>query len=200
MYCPNCGKSNPANQRFFPACGLSLQATSDALAKELAGSSDPDSIAVKLVEVPSQKVGALDFRGWQNPLIYAFLLIVIGLVINVAGGKAFDDKTAADIGGLIAVLGVGLLGLKGLVMVGVTTKAQLQQGSPPRAERTTQLPRVLVSGVPASITENTTRQLDTRAEAARLEVGRVEGARLEVDPGAETPSQIPRDTQPTLSR
>jgi hypothetical protein len=199
MYCPNCGKSNPDNQRFCPACGLSLQATSEALAKELVDRSATGSIAVKFPEAPFQKLGKLG-GGWQNPLIYFFMLIVIGIVIAAVGHKLFEDKTVADIGTLIALMGVGLLGLKGLVLIGISAKGQLQERTLPRAERTTELPRVLVSGVRTSITEHTTRQLDTRAEPARVEVGRVEASRSEVDPGVETPSQMPRDTQPTLSR
>lgn len=34
MYCPNCGKEAPANNRFCPGCGLRLEAVAEVLANE----------------------------------------------------------------------------------------------------------------------------------------------------------------------
>jgi hypothetical protein len=38
MYCPNCGKTNSAGQKFCRSCGLQLEKVAQALAEQLAGS------------------------------------------------------------------------------------------------------------------------------------------------------------------
>ena len=169
MYCPNCGKENPEARRFCRSCGLSLQTIAPALAGE--------SPTIGEVENSVQPVSRMQ-AAWQNPLIYALLLIIFGVIMGAVSERApLRSQTAHDIGTIIALLGVGLLGLKGVMLV----VAPPGHSPPPKrvtpVEQTFQLKPSLLSARPASVTENTTRQLD-----ASLEVR----------------SEKPRDTQPTL--
>jgi hypothetical protein len=149
---------------------LSLQVIVPALAGE-------SSTIVEEEEHSIQPVSRMQ-AAWQNPLIYALLLIVCGVIMGAVSERApLRSQTAHDIGTIIALLGVGLLGLKGVMLI-----VAPPSHSPPikrvmQAEQTSQLKHSLLSAEPASVTENTTRQLD-----ASLEVR----------------SEKPRDTQPTL--
>jgi hypothetical protein len=183
MYCPNCGKSNPENQKFCPSCGLSLQATSEVLAHELADKAGQTAIEIGAAANSSLSPVTPDRPRWQNPLVYSWALIMIGIVIAFVGYNTVVSKPVGDIGTLLALLGIGLIGFKGVMMIVAPPKPKSQGLR--RAERTTELRHILGSGVPASITENTTRKLDVRVEADR---------------GLEVPTEAPRDTQPTLSR
>jgi hypothetical protein len=185
MYCPNCGKNNPENQKFCSSCGLCLQATSEVLAQELADKTGRTAIEIGAAANSNLSPVTLDRPRWQNPLVYAWMLIMVGIAIAFIGHQAFVDKTVGDIGTLIALLGIGLIGFKGVMMIVAPPKAKPRTQALRRAERTTELPRAIGSGVPASITENTTRKLDVRVEG---------------DQGIELPTEPPCDTQPTLSR
>lgn len=168
MYCPNCGKENPEGRRFCRSCGLSLQAIAPALASE-----SPSASAEESSVQPFSRFQA----GWQNPFIYALLLIVLGITVAVVGDKALSSQTTQDIGTIIALLGVGLLGLKGVMMIVAPPRPSPPAKRVMQVEQTSELkPRVL-SAEPPSITENTTRQLDASLEVA---------------------AEKPRNTQPTL--
>jgi len=95
MYCPNCGKENPEARRFCRSCGLSLQAITPALA----GESPIPSVEESSVE-PLGRIQA----AWQNPLIYALLLIIFGVIMGAVsekgaqkpnGARHWDDNCAA---------------------------------------------------------------------------------------------------------
>jgi len=170
MYCPNCGKENPEARRFCRSCGLSLQSIAPASAGESPTNVEGEEDWVQ----PVSRMQA----AWQNPLIYALLLIVFGVIMGAVSERApLRSQTAHDIGTIIALLGVGLLGLKGVMLI-----VAPPSHSPPvkrvmQVEQTSQLKPSLLSAEPPSVTENTTRQLD-----ASLDVR----------------SEKPRDTQPTL--
>jgi zinc-ribbon domain len=151
MYCPNCGKENSADQRYCRSCGLRLRALSQVLGAERR--------ALKAEDGAVEKVGR-ELKGWQNPLVYGVLVIVLGLVISVLGRKVFSEQTITDVGTVTALIGAGLLGLKGFFLV-VASLPQSSQAQPePQAETTTPLAPVLPSAPPPSITEHTTKTLE----------------------------------------
>jgi hypothetical protein len=168
MYCPNCGKENAEGRRFCRSCGLSLQTTAPALA----GGSPTPGVDESSVEPVSRMQAA-----WQNPLIYALLLIVFGVIMGAVSEWALRSQTAHDIGTIIALLGVGLLGLKGVMMIVATPRPAPPAKRVIQVEQTSELKPGLLSAEPPSVTENTTRQLDASVEGGK------EGS---------------RDTQPTL--
>ncbi len=158
MYCPNCGKENPEGRRFCRSCGLSLQAIAPALAGE--------SPASKSEESSVQPVSRLQ-AAWQNPLVYALLLIVLGIAVAVVGDKTLSSQTTHDIGTIIALLGVGLLGLKGVMMIVAPPRPSPPAKRVMQVEQTSELKPALLSTEPPSVTENTTRQLDTSVESLK---------------------------------
>jgi hypothetical protein len=170
MYCPNCGKENAEGRRFCRSCGLSLQTIDPALAGESPTTVEEEENSVQ----PVSRMQA----AWQNPLIYALLLIILGVIMGAVSERApLRSQTAHDIGTMIALLGVGLLGLKGVMLIVAPPRHSPPVKRVMKVEQTSQLNPSLLSAEPASVTENTTRQLD-----ASLEVR----------------SEKPRDTQPTL--
>ena len=168
MYCPNCGKENPEARRFCRSCGLSLQAITPALA----GESPTHSVEESSVEPVSRMQAA-----WQNPLIYALLLIIFGVIMGAVGERALRSQTAHDIGIIIALMGVGLLGLKGVMLIVAPPRPSPPVKRVMQVEQTSELKPTLLSAEPPSVTENTTRQLDASLESSK---------------------QKSRDTQPTL--
>jgi len=114
---------------------------------------------------------------WQNPLIYALLLIVFGVIMGAVSERApLRSQTAHDIGTIIALLGVGLLGLKGVMLIVAPPRPLPPVKRVMQVEQTSQLKPSLLSAEPPSVTENTTRELDASIEGTKK----------------------PRDTQPTL--
>jgi hypothetical protein len=156
MYCPNCGKENPEGRRFCRSCGLSLQAIAPAPAGE-----SPTTSAEEISVQPDSRVQA----AWQNPLIYALLLIVLGITVAVAGDKALSSQTTQDIGTIIALLGVGLLGLKGVMLIVAPPRHAPPAKRVMQVEQTSELKPTLLSAEPPSVTENTTRQLDASVDS-----------------------------------
>lgn len=155
MYCPDCGKANPVGQKFCRSCGLSLKPVSQALAGEVVPA-DAGVNSRALI------VGQQGF--WQNPLIYALLLILLGIVIGVVGDRVFHTPAVSDIGTIIALLGVGLLGFKGVMLVVSPPKYSPRKKQTPEIEETFQPNPRMLSAEPPSVTENTTRQLDATSD------------------------------------
>src|ERR1700730_2292131 len=152
MYCPNCGKENSYEQRFCRSCGLSLQTIPQALANELSVAQSDGG----RVEIISREQ-----KGWHNPLIYGSLIIMLGLIIVVFGKTMLVEKLIADIGVVIALLGVGLLGFKGVLLIlpqsRVAPKPKTQLQGEPMVMKTS----ALRPGEPASVTDHTTRALES---------------------------------------
>lgn len=156
MFCPDCAKENPAGQKFCRSCGLSLKPISQALAGVVLPADAGDEPAVVMHG---------EQRFWQNPLIYALLLILLGIVIGVVGDNVFHTNNVSDIGTIIALLGVGLLGFKGVMLVIAPPRYSPRSNQAPQIEETSRLN--LLSAEPSSVTENTTRQLDASGEGLK---------------------------------
>ena len=155
MYCPNCGKENSVEQRFCRSCGISLLTISQALAHELSAT---ESVG-NSVESSVEKVNR-EQKGWQNPFLYGLLIIMLGLLITIFGKMILVEKLVSDIGVVIALLGVGLLGLKGVLTILPQSKVIPTSEALLHGEPTTKLPTALHSGELASVTEHTTRTLE----------------------------------------
>lgn len=155
MYCPNCGKENAEGRRFCRSCGLSLQAIPPALAGGSPSESEDRSV---------EPVSGLQ-AAWRNPLIYALLLIVFGVIMGAVGERALRSQTAHDIGIIIALMGVGLLGLKGVMLIVAPPGHSPPAKRVMQVEQTSELKPRLLSAEPPSVTENTTRQLDASVDS-----------------------------------
>ena len=167
MYCPDCGKENPAGQKFCRSCGLSLTPISRALAGELSLTRADESSPAIIQGEP---------RLWHNPFVYGLLALVLGVILGAVGDKGLSSEPVRDIGTILALLGIGLIGLKGVMLI-VAPPRYVQPSKPaPALEGTSNPTPALLSAEPPSVTESTTRQLD--AEVERV-------------------SDRPRDTQPT---
>jgi hypothetical protein len=151
MYCPNCGKENPEKPRFCRSCGLGLQTISQALGNELSATKSDDS-SIEIVE-PEQK-------RWRNPLMYGFLMLLLGMAIVIFGKKIAVEQLIADLGMLIAILGIGLLGFKGVSLLRAQSGSSRQSKTLLESKPTTELPLALPSREPASVTEHTTRHFE----------------------------------------
>ena len=151
MYCPNCGKENPEKPRFCRSCGLGLQTISQTMVNELAATKSDDS-SIEIVE-PEQK-------RWLNPLMYGFLMLLLGMAIVIFGKKIAVEQLIADLGTLIAVLGIGLLGFKGVSLIRSQSSSSPRTKTLLESKPTTELPQALPSGEPASVTEHTTRDFE----------------------------------------
>jgi hypothetical protein len=104
---------------------------------------------------------------WQNPFIYALLLIALGIIIGAVGERPLRSQTAHDIGTIIALLGVGLLGLKGVLMVVSPPRPSPRKRRKKQVEHTSEPKLQMLSAEPASVTENTTRELDASLKASK---------------------------------
>jgi predicted nucleic acid-binding Zn ribbon protein len=151
MYCPVCGKENPEKPRFCRSCGLGLQTISQVLGNELSATKS-DEGSIEIVE-PEQK-------GWRNPLMYAFLMLLLGMAIVIFGKKIVVEQLIADLGTLIAMLGIGLLGFKGVGLILFQSGSSRQSKTLLEGKPTTELPPALPSGEPASVIEHTTRHFE----------------------------------------
>src|ERR1700730_13300842 len=158
MYCPNCGKENPEARRFCRSCGLSLQ----TIAPALAGGSPTPSVDESSVEPGGRRQAA-----WQTPLIYALLLIIFGVIMGAVGERALRSQTAHDIGIIIALMGVGLLGLKGVMLIVAPPPPLPPAKREMQVEHTSELRPTLLAAEPPSVTENTTRELDASVESLK---------------------------------
>ena len=158
MYCPSCGKENTAEQKFCRACGYTLPI--------IAQTAGDQTIKTK------QSNRALEFiqggqKAWQNPVGYALLLIMIGILIVLLANKLTTSQSISDIGTLVSLVGVFVIFLKGIVLVAVPSKQLPRMEAAPRLEARGNPPPALHGAEPVSVTENTTRQLEAVRESAK---------------------------------
>jgi predicted nucleic acid-binding Zn ribbon protein len=130
---------------------LGLRTISEALVNELS-TTKSDGSSNEIVEHEQKR--------WRNPLIYGFLMLMLGMVIVIFGKKIAAEQLIADLGTLIAILGIGLLGFKGVLLLRSQSRSSRQARTLLEGKPTTELPRALPSGEPASVTEETTRHFE----------------------------------------
>jgi hypothetical protein len=128
-----------------------LRNISEALTNELSATNSADR-AVELVE-PEQK-------RWSNPLVYGLLMLQLGIVIVIFGKKIIAEQLIADLGTLIAVVGIGLLVFKVVSLISSHSTSLPRTKTLLESKPTTELPHVLPSREPASVTEHTTRHFE----------------------------------------
>ena len=158
MYCPRCGKENHEKQRFCNSCGLRLESISNAIADDSTPSRE-DRI-----------IGGLrgGHKCWQDPLLYAFLLIATGMLIGFIGYKVLSEKTLGDIGTLVSLVGVLVILLKGIILVIPSDATSARTKAVANQEREADNPAeylpattpALLAGERPSITEHTTKHLE----------------------------------------
>src|SRR5258708_34809662 len=113
----------------------------------------------------------------QNPVLFGFLLVIFGAMLAVVGHKFLADKMVGDIGALVALLGMGLMGWRSLTLMSAQSRRSPRPKPTTREEVSASTPWALPSAEGPSITEHTTRQLE---------------------PSAESNADRPRTTQPTV--
>ena len=150
MYCPYCSKENPENTRFCRSCGLGLQTIYQALVHEVSARSEIG---------PVETVGP-EKKKWHNPFLYGFLMLMLGMMIVIFGKKVAGEQLIADLGMLIAILGIALLGFKGVSLLRSQSGSLPQPATLLDSKPTTELPHALPSGERASVTEHTTREFE----------------------------------------
>ncbi len=134
MYCPNCGKDNSNEQRFCRSCGLSLQTISQVLVNELSANKLDDG-SIEIVKREQKK--------WHNPLMYGFLMLILGSTIIFFGRTVLGEQLIADIGTVIAFLGIIIFGYKGFSLVFPKSNTLSQSKGEkilPESESTNKLP------------------------------------------------------------
>jgi len=150
MYCPNCGSENSQDQRFCRVGGLHLQTISQVVMHQ-----------IKAVQPAGTQPASQD--RWkslgQNPLGYGFFLLILGLLIMTLGTKILGEKHVADVGTLLALVGVGLFVIKGLFLLNRSRSEQANEDLS-RAVTTTELTPLLEAKEQPSVTEFTTRNFD----------------------------------------
>jgi hypothetical protein len=92
--------------------------------------------------------------------MYGFLMLLLGMAIVIFGKKIAVEQLIADLGTLIAVLGIGLLGFKGVSLIRSQSSSSRQSKTLLEGKPTSELPPALPSGEPASVTEHTTRHFE----------------------------------------
>lgn len=150
MYCPDCGKENNQGERFCRTCGLSLETIVRAINQE----------GVPEASKPGPPVLSRAYAVWQNPFVYGLSLVFLGLILQIIAEKVFGSTKASDIGTIISLLGVGLIGFKGVMLAVMPPRRGVDSNAPRHADSTSKLSRLLLDPQPASVTESTTRQLD----------------------------------------
>lgn len=181
MYCPNCGSNNQAEIKFCTRCGTNLAVVSDALSGKAAAQTPVDERKVKLLK---------DYYISRRATLLGGVVLPVGLaLLMVLFMIGFPEKLI-----VLALLGLGLaiygasVGIWGIghwletssemKALGLSA-AQIEQSSPVTTllSRPVQdAPATIVAGQystdpinPASVTEQTTRQLEERAHQLNTE-------------------------------
>jgi uncharacterized protein YacL len=103
---------------------------------------------------------------WDGSLGYGSLMLIVGLTVIFIGKTLLHEQLMADIGTVIAFLGVGILGYRGLTLLmskPAATHLPIVNNEPRttmKSEPTVRLPSAeQFEGVP-SVTDHTTRHLE----------------------------------------
>ena len=147
MFCPNCGSESGEAQRFCRSCGLRLDTIDQVVRQEIQES--------KVQPVTRSWLRIIFLTAWH----YGLFLLALGMIITGVGQKILNEKTIADIGTIMSLLGVGLLVSRGILLL--KDAAHSPSYEPSKAEPTTKLtPRQIEAKEQPSVTEFTTHHLD----------------------------------------
>ncbi len=163
MYCPTCGTTASAEQKFCRACGTNLQIVSQALSGQLTTSVPNDLMSV-VQELRSRrrKMFRWGFITFWGGIIVAALLGVIGGAlesINPPVGEAI--AALSGLGGIILLIGIGMMIYSAFLpkVSGPTSSAQSPALSSSASPTGTPMPPS-PEPVP-SVTEHTTVKLES---------------------------------------
>ena len=150
MFCPKCGRENPETKNFCPSCGMRLQAIATVMAIEQASNTE----ANKEMELASKKR-----KGWQSSLTYSLFVMILGTIISILGKNTFANQAVTDIGTIMAILGIGLIGFNGIARIVKETMPKQKSKTMLWNAATVELPATIQAVEPDSLTEHTTRKL-----------------------------------------
>jgi hypothetical protein len=163
MYCPRCATQNIDSARFCRSCGANLSLVPQALSGRL-----PEDQSDKVERVIR---GAIKRRREPNlgrgirktSMGFAFLLIVAAL---------FFSGSSTGVRGIWLLIPAFLLlgkGIGEIITATATERAARQIAMPPATLRTNELspPAIYETVAPPSVTENTTRHLETDPQQSR---------------------------------
>lgn len=173
MYCPNCGSNNQAETRYCTRCGTNLGIVADALSGKL---SEPPSRDERNVELLTDY-----YRGRLSMLIGAVSIIVATLILillQITGGpeklKFLNFLAIAGIiyGAIAIAWGVEKWSDSSGELKALGHKpGEMKALGAPKTDRAISTPEGYSTDpirVPASVTEQTTRELDERARHVSL--------------------------------
>lgn len=177
MHCPNCGTQASGEQKFCRACGIGLQAISQALAEELAVAG-LDQSGGELADSVRSRIKKFERWGAITGLsgLGMIALMIISIVVSMPFFKAFDIDPKFYFDNIlpwILALALPLLFTGGGLMVyaGVLKKRPyhqpLQPPALPQADTTSKLPPASYQDPVPSVAERTTDLLavaDPKAE------------------------------------
>jgi len=183
MYCPNCGSNNLAETKYCTRCGTNLGVVADALSGKL---SEPDKRNLELLTDYyrgrlSMLVGAvsitlatlililLQVTGSPGKLRFLNFLAIAGMIYG-AIAIAWGVEKWNDSSGEIKALGYTPGEMKARRSAGAdSARPELEA---PKTGRAIPVPEVYSTdpiAMPASVTEQTTRDLDERARRVSLD-------------------------------
>lgn len=162
MYCPNCGKTNSAEQKFCRSCGLRLDKVVQSLAEQL----PPGEIDRNLqerqrtVELWLTIAGVSAIAVFVTGILWAIVYKIILIKGEVVEGLGF-------LGFMLLMVAFGLLALYRDSLL-KASKRQLPEPAPPQAADTGKLlSESSIEPIP-SITERTTELLMNDKGSGRI--------------------------------
>jgi hypothetical protein len=162
MFCPNCGKSTSAEQKFCRSCGLSLEKTVQSLAEQLAAGDldknlqDKQRKVERWIKIVAGSVISLVTISVLWGILYE-LIIVKGDVLEGLGFLFF----------ILGLITFALLVLYRESLVKKSAKRLPSQTSPlPQAEKTEKLLAESHLAPLPSVTEHTTELLEVEKQDA----------------------------------
>ena len=154
MYCPNCGKTNSAEQKFCRSCGLSLEKAVQSLAEQLPGLELDKNLRERQLKV-DRLITIVVGSAISIVLVGVLWGIIYGIII-VNGQVTVGLFMLAFIVGMILF---GLLSMYRDSLRKAAAKRQLSEASPPLVADTGKLlSESRVEPIP-SVTEHTTELL-----------------------------------------
>ena len=172
MYCPNCGSDNPPDGKFCRHCGIGLAAVSAALLQKPGDTTAPTSKLAELIKGYNSGQNKMMFGGGSIALgavatvfllmtgLWGFFWIFFWPFMGLFGGGA-DQFRRGWSRWSKATSELKALGYQ--KPAGAFTPQTESESTPFTESRTTTaLPSGLHLSGPPSVTESTTRHLDTR--------------------------------------